>query len=386
MRMIGASNVSPTERAKLYRSGGVLWITARTAVLDMLSAHLPPHLVQGIVVLRCEQMRDTSTDAFAVRECRRHNSLAFVKGLTDRVESVVTGFAAAEKTMRLLRVRHLFVWPRFRDIVKNDLESRPPEVVVCSQPMTESMVRIQTHLLAIITLCVSEVKRANLQSDVREQFTLDRVLTRQFEQTVAQSITPKWYSIGARTKQLISDIRALRRLLFALVQSDAVNFYRYWQLCLEQQSQWIFTDDAQKLDQLARERVFVAPAGCRSGARRSVARRRRTGGGAGASKRRRTGSVAPNRALMQLILEEPPKWQQLNELLAEIADTDRLAGLSGSTTLIVAADARGADASARLFDARCTRCAARVVCDVPALSTRARRAGGATKHRKSRSV
>jgi DNA excision repair protein ERCC-4 len=339
MRMIGASNVSPTERAKLYRSGGVLWITARTAVLDMLSAHLPPHLVQGIVVLRCEHMRDTSTDAFAVRECRRHNSLAFVKGLTDRVESVVTGFASAEKTMRLLRVRHLFVWPRFRDIVKNDLESRPPEVVVCSQPMTESMVLIQTHLLAIITLCVSEVKRANLQSDVREQFTLDRVLTRQFEQTVAQSITPKWYSIGARTKQLISDIRALRRLLFALVQSDAVNFYRYWQLCLEQQSQWIFTDDAQKLDRLARERVFVAPAAVDpalidlSLVDEPAA--------AGASKRRRTESGAEPSAV-QLILEEPPKWQQLNELLAEIADTDRLAGLSGSTTLIVAADARGA--------------------------------------------
>jgi DNA excision repair protein ERCC-4 len=340
MRMIGASNVSPAERAKLYRSGGVLWITPRTAVLDMLSAHLPPQLIAGIVVLRCERMRDTSIDAFAVRECRRHNGVAFVKGLSERVDLVVSGFSAAEKIMRLLRVRHLFVWPRFRDIVKHDLEARPPEVVVCSQPMTESMVRIQKHLLAIITLCVSEVKRANLQADVREQFTLDRVLTREFEETVRQSITPKWYSIGARTKQMINDIRSLRRLLFALVQSDAVHFYRYWQLCQEQQSQWIFTDDAHKLDQLARERVIVAPAAVDVTLvdLSLIADDPPTA----PNKRRRTGSVGDAPTTIQLILEEPPKWQQLGELLTEIAETDRAAGLSGSTTLIVAADARGA--------------------------------------------
>jgi DNA excision repair protein ERCC-4 len=257
----------------------------------------------------------------------------------------------------LLRVRHLYVWPRFRDIVKHDLEARPPEVVVCSQPMTESMVRIQKHLLAIITLCVAEVKRANLQADVREQFTLDRVLTRQFEQTVAQSITPKWYSIGARTKQLISDIRALRRLLFALVQSDAVHFYRYWQLCLEQQSQWIFTDDAQKLDQLARERVIVAPPAVDV----SLVDLALVGDdepAAARSKRRRTGSAGDAPTSIQLILEEPPKWQQLGELLAEIADTDRAAGLSGSTTLIVAADARGAS-QVREFLTRGARAALR---------------------------
>lgn len=341
LRFIGASDVSPVERAKLYRGGGVLWTTARTAVLDMLSGQLPPQLVAGIVVLRCEQVRETSTDVFAVRECRRHNGAAFVKGLTESPERMCSGFDFARRTLVLLRVRHLLLWPRFRDEVKAELEARTPECIVMWQPMTESMTQIQAHLLSIISLCVAEVKRANLQLDVREQFTLESVLTRQFEQTVALSITPKWYTIGARTKQLIADIRALRRLLLALMQADAVQFYRYWQLILEQQSQWIFTDDAQKLDRLARERVLVAPADFEPA--NVVVPADDDAASESSAKRRHTADQPSGSKAVELILEVPPKWEQLEELLDEIADTDRKSALGSSTTLIVAADERGAN-------------------------------------------
>jgi DNA excision repair protein ERCC-4 len=346
LRFVGASDVSPVERARLYRGGGVLWITARTVVLDMLSGHLPAQLVAGIVVLRCEQVRDTSTDVFAVRECRRQNGSAFVKAFTDSPERLSCGFDFVPRTMKLLRVRQLLLWPRFRDQVKDELQARPPECIVDSQPMTESMRLIQGHLVKIIEECVNEVKRANLQlQDVREHFRLETVLTRQFEHFVAQSITPKWYSIGAQTKKLIADIRALRRLLFALMQADAVQFYRYWQLIGEQESPWIFTDHARELEQLARDRVLVAPSTF-DVARDPVPHGDADGAaGESASKRART-SEQPTpgaAATVQLILEAPPKWQWLEKVLEEIGDADRQGGAGSSTTLVVAADERAAN-------------------------------------------
>lgn len=127
-RAIEASDVAPGERAKLYVQGGVLFATARTIVVDMLTGKLLPHLVAGILVDNCHTMRDTTSDAFVVREFRRHNRTGFVKGFTDNVAELVGGFAHVEKVMRLLRVAKLFVWPRFRAEVKRDLEARPPEV------------------------------------------------------------------------------------------------------------------------------------------------------------------------------------------------------------------------------------------------------------------
>jgi DNA excision repair protein ERCC-4 len=128
VRSIEATEVLPAERARLYRQGGVLFATARTIVLDMLSGKLAPHILSGILVDNCHEMSDMSIDSFAVREYRRHNRTGFVKGFTDSIDDLVHGFAKAEKILRLLRVPRLFLWPRFRDEVKRDLEARPPEV------------------------------------------------------------------------------------------------------------------------------------------------------------------------------------------------------------------------------------------------------------------
>ena len=58
------------------------------------------------------------------------------------------------------------------------------------------------------------------------------VLTREFERMVTTELTPRWYSLGAKSRRLVADLRALRRLLFLLVKTDAVDFYRCWRLVI----------------------------------------------------------------------------------------------------------------------------------------------------------
>lgn len=54
-------------RESVYLSGGVLFVTSRILVVDMLTKRLPIHLVTGIVVYRAHKyVRDQMVFVFAV--------------------------------------------------------------------------------------------------------------------------------------------------------------------------------------------------------------------------------------------------------------------------------------------------------------------------------
>ena len=55
----------------------------------------------------------TSTEAFILRLFHQSNSEGFVKAFSDQPEAFSFGFATLEKTLKLLYLRKVNLWPRY---------------------------------------------------------------------------------------------------------------------------------------------------------------------------------------------------------------------------------------------------------------------------------
>ena len=54
----------------------------------------------------------STTEAFILRLFRQSNSEGFIKAFSDQPETLSTGFATLEKTLKLLYLRKVNLWPR----------------------------------------------------------------------------------------------------------------------------------------------------------------------------------------------------------------------------------------------------------------------------------
>jgi len=121
--------------------GGVLFVTSRVLVVDLLRGRLPWHLVRGFVVWDAHKVKESSTEAFILRLHAESVSAqasvsasaptssnsantntdtlteanSFVWAFTDVPHGLVNygTFNRVEKAMRTLTVTKLYLFPRF---------------------------------------------------------------------------------------------------------------------------------------------------------------------------------------------------------------------------------------------------------------------------------
>ncbi|KAJ1920686.1 DNA repair protein RAD16, partial [Tieghemiomyces parasiticus] len=313
------AETTSTERVRLYRQGGVLSVTSRILVVDLLNDRLPVDRVTGVVVNHAHQVSATSMPAFILRLLREQNRHAFVKAFSDYPEAFAHGFAPLEKSLKALKLRRAFLWPRFHVAVTADLDRAKADVVELRQPLSESMREIQLATMDCLQGCIAELRRFHRLVDL-DEVNVENALARSFDAVLKQQLDPVWHRISARTKQLTNDVTTLRRLITYLVNYDCVTFYEYLENLLtapaavatpgfgvgtsgargrDNQSPWMVTDAADLLFRFARDRVY-----------------------------QRTDRI-PDHYADQLrdlglpprvlpILEEQPKWRLLRETLDEI--------------------------------------------------------------------
>ncbi len=115
----------------------------------------------------------------------------------------------------------------FHEAVKESLERRRADVIELYQPMTESMKEIHGALVQCMSTTMAELKRSNAMvggflvlPSVLSCFQLDlddliveNAYFRSFDAIVRRQLDPVWHKVGPRTKQLVSDLATLRRLL-----------------------------------------------------------------------------------------------------------------------------------------------------------------------------
>jgi DNA excision repair protein ERCC-4 len=214
------------ERMELYLAGGVLAVTQRILVVDLLCERVPAALATGIVVANAHRVTEGGNLAFILRIFRQLNRTAFIKALSDDPPALTKGFAQVEKVMRWLRVRKLQLWPRFHVSVSACLDAMQPVVEECSVSLSGKAKELQQALLRAVDECLTELKGGSSAVDVAH-LTVENALFKSFDVIVRRQLDPVWHQISRRTKSLVADLRTLRQLLNFLVRHDCVSFFEY---------------------------------------------------------------------------------------------------------------------------------------------------------------
>ncbi|XP_070562512.1 DNA repair endonuclease XPF-like isoform X2 [Ptychodera flava] len=318
------------DRQSVYLEGGVLFITSRILVMDLLTEKLPTHLVAGILVYKAHRIIDSCQEAFILRLYRQKNKTGFIKAFSDQPQCFSSGLCHLERVMKNLFVKKLYLWPRFHVEVNACMEKHKPEVIELGIPMNDSMTAIQTSILDIMNAVVKEIKQCNRSLEMDELTVENAIGKKSLEQIIRLQLDPIWYQLGSKTKQLIGDLKLLRTLLYYLTQYDCVTFYNFLQTLrsnektLVHNSGWLFMDSADSLFMNAKQRVY----GSKKNKKMKVEK---------GDKTNNSDSVSE-----ELCLEENPKWKTLSEVLKEIEkeNCDDVTGLGPGRVLIMANDER----------------------------------------------
>lgn len=287
-------DMSAKQRAELYVSGGIISVTSRILVVDMLSKRVPTNALTGMVVLHAERVVPTSLEAFIIRIYRQENKDGFLKAFSNNAESFASGFNTLQTIMGQLRLRQVDIWPRFHESINHDLGHRQADVVELHQSLPPSMRAIQGALIECLEATLAEIKRSKLTSDL-DDFSVDKVMQGSYDVTIRRQLDPVWHRLSPGIKQLVGDLSTLRSLLHALISYDTVSFYAYLEAILashgpsdeshQRPSQWLMSDAANVIYQTAKARLW---------------------------------NKSEDDGTMTLTLEEPPKWKLLLDLLDEI--------------------------------------------------------------------
>eukprot|EP01138_Halocafeteria_seosinensis_P013563 gb/GECG01013852.1/.p1 GENE.gb/GECG01013852.1/~~gb/GECG01013852.1/.p1 ORF type:complete len:907 (+),score=108.72 gb/GECG01013852.1/:1-2721(+) len=251
---------SVSERKTMYETARCILITSRICIVDFLTERLDPTQVSGILVYNAHLVSDTSSEGFILRIFRQKHPEGFVKAFSDNPVSLASGFNKLEKVLRALHVRKLMLWPRFHVSVSKELEKNPPEVIEISQPLSNGQHHIQRCVIDAMDTCITELRKM-VSVDLTE-LTVENNLFGSFDSRLRRLLDPLWNKMSQNAKQLVTDLRTLRELLFYLAHFDAVSFFLYLQsvrkagVYQNHPSPWLYTDAAEKVFYAARRRMY----------------------------------------------------------------------------------------------------------------------------------
>ncbi|KAI5961113.1 rad16 [Candida margitis] len=296
-RFVTVSGESQSSKRKLiYSEGGIISITPRVLVVDILSGILDVNDITGLFVLHAERIKETSNDAFIISLFRDKNEWGFIKAFSDEPESF-TGFTPLATKLKVLRVANVILWPRFHVTVTQSFQYHKKKdskrfVTEINTQMSYKMNKIQAALLSCIQACLGELKRHN-PTLATEYWDMENIHDPHFIRVIRISLDPQWHRLTYTTKQLMNDLAILLELLENLVTLDSMAFYQVVKNIVDvnlkqtvvgmnrSMSPWLNLDESQTVIEYAKERALGKYNG-------------------------------------EYILEELPKWNQLGILIDDI--------------------------------------------------------------------
>lgn len=287
--MITNESGQSKERRIVYDTGGVLAITSRILIVDLLNGTVKADEITGILVAHAESITDTSTEAFIIRIFASQNaSSGFIKAMTDAPDRLLSGFAKVDKILRNLRVRKLYLYPRFQTNVRDELDASRIKVIELHQELSASQRDIQAAIAVLMSQCMRQLKTATRHLMTWDDSTANNTVILN-DRAISQQLEPVWHRLRPATKQLLQDLRTLSTLLESLLTYDCVSFYKFLNslrtlsAASRHPSLWLLEPAAQRLVQTAQHRVYTV-----------------------------------HKGKLTAVLEENPKWRLLQDCLEEI--------------------------------------------------------------------
>ncbi|KAJ7459996.1 hypothetical protein B0H11DRAFT_2284502 [Mycena galericulata] len=266
LRVIGYET-SSKDRQNLYKTGGLFSVTSRILVVDMLQGDIPTSRITGILVLHAERVTPLVLEAFIVRLYREKNKIGFLKAFTDQPEHITNGMSPLKNIMKELQLRNVHIYPRFQEDIKKSLERRRADVIELSQNLSEPMADIHHAIIQCMTSTLGELKRSNSTLDL-DDFKVENAYFRSFDVIVRRQLDTVWHKIGPKTKQLVTDLGILRRLLLYLLTYDPLQFQAYLETLIatstvtvmgvkHNRSPWMMSDAAHIIFEVAKRRCYT---------------------------------------------------------------------------------------------------------------------------------
>lgn len=377
---------STISRATVYQRGGVVAVTSRILIVDLLTGMVQTNCIAGMIVVHAHTVTDQSTEAFILRIYKSQKQLqfaqqahdakpkpvdiaveqddddddvmvqdGFIKAITDYPDGLLAGFAQVDKILKALHVRKLYLYPRFHDSIRNELEpdgnnnnnnmsstsSNTIQVTELQPKLSNRQREIQSALAVLVVQCLRQLKQqtAHLVSWTATTTTASTsghknyddgslllsvencVVTEQFDRAVSRQLDPQWHRLSPSVKQLVQDLRTLRTLFHALLQYDCIAFWklltslRTMSAASRYPSLWLLETATDTLFAKAKERVYTI------------------------HRPTPTEQIPQPVAELVTVLEENPKWRLLRTVLQEIRQEedrgDRAASSNGSVINIL---------------------------------------------------
>lgn len=307
--VVTADSLSVDKRRQLYLEGGIISVTSRILIVDLLSGILHSNKITGMVVLNVDTLQDYSNESFIIEIYRTQNRWGFIKGFSECPESFIMEFSPLLRRMNDLKFKKVLLWPRFRLEISsvlnnNSNNNKNNNVIEVKINMTKSMSQIQYGIMGCLKKCIDELNRKNPELSL-EWWNIDNVLDINFLRSIDTVMIPNWHRISYESKQLVKDIRFLKHLLKLLISNDCVDFYEEIQLSLDankpsvtrkySESPWLMAEESQLIISYARKRIFFNDKYC---------------------------------------LEEAPKWDQLVMIMDDIYHEKLLHHNTGPTLVV----------------------------------------------------
>ncbi|KAG7090401.1 hypothetical protein E1B28_009520 [Marasmius oreades] len=249
LRIVGYETGSSRDRQDLYKKGGLIAVTSRILVVDLLQGDIPVDMITGMIFLHAEKISPLHIVSFITRLYREKSTTGFLKAFTDQPEHITSGLSPLKNVMKELGLRRVSIYPRFHRNIKDCLERKREDVVELSQNLTESMAEIHRAIVHCMNMILSDLRRSK-------------------DQPIFQD--PIWHKVGSTTKGLVRDLGVLRKLVTYLLSYDPLQFHTYCQSLLAsinepesrgtstgRTSEWTMTDSASTIFQLAKNRCFI---------------------------------------------------------------------------------------------------------------------------------
>ena len=116
---------------------------------------------------------------------------------------------------------------------------------------------IQSAIIEVMDICLKELRKSN-KVDV-EYLTVENGLFKSFHEIVRQQLDSIWHIIGRKTKQLVWDLKTLRKLLDYLGRYDAVTYLKYLdalRVSEGMRSVWIFSSLSHSVFYFSKKLVY----------------------------------------------------------------------------------------------------------------------------------
>ena len=299
------------DRQEMYTNGGVFCITSRILITDLLTHTVTANQIDGMLVAHADQVTDESTEAFILRifhSQKQPQCSGFVKAFTETPESLLSGFGKVDKVLKALRVRRLYLYPRFQENIRNELEANPPFVAELHQSLSPMQKECQNCIAAAVQACVRELKQSTTKLEWNDSdLSIENVVTSNFDRAISRQLEQEWHKLTAQTKQLVQDLKTLRTLFQYLIQYDSISFWRFltnikqMSAASRNPSLWLLTPAADHLFRKAKDRVYrIEYPSAKAAAAKPHSGATTTG------------------AKLVAVLEENPKWKLLRKVLIEI--------------------------------------------------------------------